>query len=655
MELGLTIEPEIGDVPAGFPGSVQGALRRAGQLPDWNAGTDSRACEWVENRDWVFSATVPDEWCVPGARHRLKCHGLDGPGCVVLNGVEVVRFANAFVPHEVDFTDALLPSGNRIEFVFFPPPRWLGQVGYTSKMKDWKVRFNYGWDWIPRFVQIGPWEDADWQVSKGASLQDLRCHTDWDGDRRMATIRVRAAVDATPHDEELTVCLTLHDKAGSEVASRRCGLEDLAAGLEWELPGLRPWHPNGLGDQPLYTMACQLFCGGDACLDHVHRTVGFKCVEWLPCHGAPEQAPPWLCVVNGEKVFLQGVNWTPIRPNFADLTRENYERLLRSYAAMGCNLLRVWGGGFLEKSWFYELCDSLGLLVWQEFPLCSSALENWPHEDEASMGTLVEIARSYIGRRQHHASLLLWCGGNELQGHKDGGKVGIGRPVGADHPLMKRWAALVEQEDPGRRFVPTSAFGPTFLADAADFGQGIHWDVHGPWKDPGDTPEESRNYWRRDDALLRSEVGAAGASPAALIRRYAGGWNPLPADLGNELWRRCSWWLDWDAYMAETGGNVGNLESYVAWSQTRQAEGLARAIAASKSRFPEMGGVILWMGHDCFPCPINTSIFDFDGRPKPAVEVITTLWNMSVEEVPASDIYCRCLGPDPAAVTDVRP
>ena len=193
---------------------------------------------------------------------------------------------------------------------------------------------------------------------------------------------------------------------------------------------------------------------------------------------------------------------------FADLARESYRKLIEQYADLGCNVFRVWGGAFLEKSWLYDLCDEHGILVWQEFPLSSSGHENWPHEDEPSMQTLEQTAESYVRRRQHHASLLMWCGGNELQGGMDGSKTGTGIPVGLDHPLMQRWKALVQREDPGRRFVPTSASGPRFLADAAHYGQGLHWDVHGPWKAPAPTVEEWETYWRGDDALFRSETGA---------------------------------------------------------------------------------------------------------------------------------------------------
>ena len=333
---------------------------------------------------------------------------------------------------------------------------------------------------------------------------------------------------------------------------------------------------------------------------------------------APEDADPWLCVVNGQPIFLQGVNWTPIRPNFADVGAAAYEKRLKLYRDLHVNVLRVWGGAVLERELFYDLCDALGLLVWQEFPLSSSGVDNYAPDDEHSVAALTEIARSYITRRRHHVSLLAWCGGNELMDDKNGNRKAGGRPLGLEHPMPKALHDVVEALDPTRRFLPTSASGPRESANEKEFGTGVHWDVHGPWQAVGTLDETWQDYWRDDDALMRSEVGAPGPSPAELIRRYAGDVDPYPGTFGNSLWRRTSWWIEWPQFIAEMGREPETLQEYVAWGQQRQAQALSIAAGACKDRFPRCGGFIVWMGHDSFPCTSNTSVVDFDGNPKPA-------------------------------------
>jgi beta-mannosidase len=149
--------------------------------------------------------------------------------------------------------------------------------------------------------------------------------------------------------------------------------------------------------------------------------------------------------------------------------------------------------------------------------------------------------------------------------------------------------------------------------------------VHGPWKGPGAGPTEWADYWDKDDALFRSETGAPGASPADLIRRYAGGVPATPGTMDNPLWRRFDWWVEWPAFVKEKGREPLSLDEYVEWSQARQSAALTLAVRACKTRFPAIGGVILWMGHDAFPCTANTSIIDFEGRPKPAALAVAAV------------------------------
>ncbi|MFA5205214.1 MAG: glycoside hydrolase family 2 TIM barrel-domain containing protein [Lentisphaeria bacterium] len=619
MEIGAAPAAEIPSVPAPVPGSVQQALRQAGVLPDWNLGLDARSCEWVENRHWLYETRLPDAWFASGAgaAYRLRCLGLDYAGVVRLNGQAVGTFANSLMPHVFDLGPAVRPANNILQIVFECPPRWLGQFGYTSRMREPKPRFNYFWDWTSRLVQAGIWDAITLEVAESATLAGVWVKSDYDPGTGQGALRVSGNWHGEAAAGRVRVCL---EGAGG-VLVRQAEVPAVAfrdGALAWEGLAVAPWWPNGQGAQPLYTVRTTLFGADGGVLDEDVRQVGFKHVEWRTNLGAPAGADPWLCVVNGRPLFLQGVNWTPIRPNFADLTADDYRQRLDTYKELGINLLRVWGGGFLEPEHFFRQCDERGLLVWQEFPLSSSGVDNWPPEDSEFIAGFAEIARHYVERCRHHACLLMWCGGNELQGTLDGGKQGCGKPVGLDHPLMQRLQALVAELDPGRRFVPSSSSGPRFMANAADFGRGLHWDVHGPWKPEG-TLAEWAAYWEQDDALFRSETGAPGASPLDILERYRGDGDPWPPAHANPLWRRAPWWVENDRFQAEHDGRApADLAEYVAWSQARQAEALVIAARACKRRFPACGGFLVWMGHDSFPCTANTAILDFEGRPKPA-------------------------------------
>lgn len=616
MEIGASPAAEIHSIPARVPGSVQMSLRDAGLLPDWNVGLNFRDCEWVENRHWIYETAIPDEWIEPGRTIRLKCLGLDYRGWVMLNGEQAGGFEGSHTPHTFDLTPRLRESGNLLRIVFDTPPRWLGQFGYTSQMTEWKTRFNYTWDWTPRLVQTGISDAICLEISDGREIEALRCSADFDPACSTGMLSILGEAAA---ERGASVVAELSLNGNTVVGASEDAREFNRRGLSLEGFGIEPWWPNLEGGQPLYDLVVKLVAADGGVLDSRRRRIGFRNIAWERCEGAIEDADPWVCVVNGRPMFLQGVNWTPILPDYADAAPEQYRKRLELYKDMGVNILRVWGGASLERECFYDMCDELGLMVWQEFPLSSSGIDNWPPEDQHSVEQMAAIARSYIERRQHHASLILWCGGNELQCSPDGSKKGGGRPCDFSHPMLRRLREITAELDPNRRFLPTSSSGPRFSADPGQFGQGIHWDVHGPWKAEGDLDDGWTRYWNGDDAMFRSETGAPGASPAQVIRRSAGSLDPMPPTAVNPLWRRTStWWIEHQEFLREMGREPESLEEYVEWSQQRQKRALVIAAKACKGRFPRCGGFIVWMGHDCFPCTANTSVVDVDGNPKPA-------------------------------------
>lgn len=604
-------------VDARVPGSVHQALLDAGLLPDWNHGLNALRCEWVENRQWFFETSLalprPPE---PGERIVLHCLGLDHKGWVFVNGVEAGTFDTAFTPHSFDLTDLLdTDAENTLVIGFDLPPRWLGHYGYTSRMTEWKPRFYFTWDWVSRIVQTGIWDAVRLEYRRSPHIERLDLRTDYDPATGRGTLSVSARFGMLP--EGLSVRLTLTDPEGACTRAWSGSAEEFAAGVALDDLPVRPWWPNGMGDQPLYRLSVQLLDHEGTEQGRDDRCVGFRRIAWRACEDAPPEADPWICVVNDRPVFLQGVNWTPVRPNFADASDDLVRSRVALYREMGANTLRAWGGAGMERAAFFDACDEMGLLVWQEFPLCSSGVENTPPSDTASIAALRRIARSYIERRKHHACLLLWCGGNELmEKNATGGEA----PCTPDHPMLAALAEVARELDPDRRFVHASASGPVFIPSEGTAGRGLHWDTHGPWRceDLGDPPTSWVDHWKSDDSLFRSECGAPGASPAALIERYRGELSAMPPTEDNPLWNRTSWWLEWRTFTAETGRAPASLDEYVAWSQRRQEALLSAAARLTKARFPRCGGFLLWMGHDCFPCAVNTSVIDFEGAPKRA-------------------------------------
>jgi len=612
--------PEIGRIPARVPGSVRGNLLAAGIVPDPFHGLGSRASEFIENRHWIFRAKLPID--LPEGDAVLEFDSLDGSVEVSLGSTSLGVFDNSHLAQALRAGPAAALRGEELRLVFLTQPDELGQIGWTSRMRAWKPRFNYGWDWTPRIVQIGPAKEMRLRVAQGPRLAKVIVETDFDragpahGRGRVA---VRAQLQgARPGD---VARLAVVDPAGTQVAEATTpiapaigvvalSLRDLAVESWWGDPG----RPAGLG-RPLYSVEVDLVGADGAVADSAKRRVGFRDLRWRSNPGAPPGADTWLLEIDGGAVFAQGVNWVPIRPDYADVPAEWYRSRLETYRRLGVNLLRVWGGATIEHPLFYDLCDELGLLVWQELPLSSSGIDNCPPEDVEFCDDLAGIARQWAERLVHHPCLALWSGGNELSR----GDPPHRTPLDFSHAALSAAREAIRGVDTSRRIVPTSGSGPREVAAAAELGQGLHHDVHGPWTHGGDLTDWER-YWAADDALFRSEVGAAGASDIALLDRF--GLLPGNPEYPSNWLHSSSWWLDGFDFPDDKEA----LGTWVQRSQARQADLLAIAARACKARFPACGGFIVWMGHDTFPCPVNLSILDFDGNVKPAGHALAAVF-----------------------------
>ena len=600
-ELALTPErakvstAEIGPIPAAVPGSVRGALLAAGLVADPMVGQQSRLSEWIEHRHWTYSRELPPGLAevIGDGRLVLRCESLDFAGTVLVDETIIGEFSGTFVPHEFDLTDAVRAGGWTLSIVFTTVPDGLGQNGWTSRIRDFKPRFSYGWDWTPRIVQTGIAAGVVLELRTTASLHDTVVTTEGS----TVTVVLPPGVEA-----DITV---------DDVHRRGTGT------LRIDVDGISAWRVRPEGAQNLTTVTIVGVADGQA----IERRVGFRTVEWRATDTAPAGAENWLCVVNGSPIFLAGVNWVPIRPDYADVTDAEYRERLETYRDLGVNLLRVWGGAGRERDAFYDLCDEFGLLVWQELPLSSSGLDNEPPSDPEFIAELTAIAESYAVQLAHHACLVMWSGGNELTAVT--APAVTGPPLDRRHPTLAAAGDTLGVADPGRRFVATSPLGPRFDASAAEFGLGLHHDVHGPWEFTGSLDEWSR-YWASDDAVMRSEVGVSGASSMELLSRY----DLLDATDKQELrqlWTHSSgWWLaEFDR------DDTSDVAAWVARSQQRQARMLEIAAQASLDRFPACAGFVVWLGHDTFPCAVSLALLDYDGAPKPAAKALEKVFAAS--------------------------
>ena len=394
--------------PAVVPGCVHTDLLRAGEIPDPFWGTNELGLQWIEERDWEYRTrfTVPAE-LLSREQVDLVADGLDTVALVSLNGREVARTANMFVGHRWDIKPFLQPGTNELTIRFgsamnyirthrlgHQPKEFNDPVGRSQVIR--KQQCQFGWDWGPRLVTAGIWRDIRleaWSVNRLESVRVSQLH-----DSGGVTLRLAPEL---AHREAGIACyhrLTLNSIVIAEGTGTKIRIEH---------PQL--WWPNGHGAQPLYALEIEVLHADGRRLGRWQGRLGLRTIA-LDRH-ADAAGETFQFLVNGRAIFAKGANWIPAHSFVAGLGREQYARDLRSAAEAHMNMIRVWGGGIYESEAFYDLCDELGLLVWQDFMFACAIYPG----DAAFLRSVQTEAEQQVRRLRHRACLALWCGNNEIE------------------------------------------------------------------------------------------------------------------------------------------------------------------------------------------------------------------------------------------------
>lgn len=390
---------------AHVPGSVYADLMADGTMPDpfWREN-ELDAFERMK-KDYVYQrAFTVTEAQLAHAHVELVCEGLDTLAHVSLNGREIAFADNMHITWVWDVKEQLHAGENTLEIRFDSPilycakkaeeaPGWESSDATPGFRHLRKAHCMFGWDWGPRLPDAGIWRPIflrTWDTVRLENALMLQAHHDGMVD---VTIRPEIAgesawsAEITAPDGE--VIIIPETTAAEQV-------------ITIEHPQL--WWPNGLGKQPLYRVTVRL-ATGDTRMWRIGlrtMTVSREKDEWGEefCH-----------VVNGVKVFAMGADYIPEDNILARVTPERTRRLLEDCKAANFNAIRVWGGGYYPDDAFYDICDELGLMVWQDLMYACAFYDLTPDFERSIR---VETHQN-VARLRHHASLALICGNNEME------------------------------------------------------------------------------------------------------------------------------------------------------------------------------------------------------------------------------------------------
>ena len=613
---------------ATVPGAVHLDLIKAGIIEEPGVGVHCLQARWVEEFIWYYRRRFRAVRLRKGERAWLVFQTLDLVAEVYLNGRNVGKHANAFRPCRIEVTEHLKAGWNDLTVMLESGLHSVAERPVGPREGDtvlhkrhWlrQTQSTFGWDWSERLLNVGIRGDVYLELASRVRLDCLVATTELSEDLATGTVTARVfAENLTGKSVRARLSAGL---AGSRLKSTidvrlEPGLH--AVETKFAVPSPRLWWPVGRGPQDLSRVWAELAVE-DLPARRLTRQVGFRRVR-INQAPHPDGGRFFVLEVNNQPVFCKGGNLVPADLILSRIDRKRSEGLVRQALAANFNLLRVWGGGLYESDDFYDLCDRAGVLVWQEFVF---ACARYPAYDPGFLQEVKQEAAHQVRRLAHHASLVVWCGNNEIatmyddMDRQDRFAQGREPVLYPDHALYSHvLPRILEREDGTRFYWPSSPGSPDLRKPNDDLAGDQH-----PWS-IGFGDNDFRKY-REMVCRFPNEGGILGPTALPTVKAALDG-----AELGSFAWEIHdngvnSWGVkaDTDEMLRQwlgLGLDKMSVEDYVYYAGVVQGEGLVEYIRNFRRRMFSSASAIFWMYNDCWPMVRSWTIVDYYLRRTPA-------------------------------------
>ncbi|HEY2964216.1 MAG TPA: glycoside hydrolase family 2 protein [Pyrinomonadaceae bacterium] len=603
---------------ATVPGCVHTDLLANKLIEDPFYRDNEKKQQWIDKKDWEYRTSFQvAAQTLERENVELVFEGLDTYAEVYLNEQLVLKADNMFRTWRVDAKSALKAGDNTLRILFRSPVNEIlplmakldyklpapNDQGEKTSPFTRKAPYQYGWDWGPRFVTSGIWRPVSLQAWDHARVNDLQIVVK-EISPEMANLTANVEVEASTASTATMVLENLTDKvvAGKQQVKLNQGTNRVSFDFTVSRPKL--WWPNGLGAQPLYSFRARSLVNGRVTDEKLART-GLRTLELR--QQRDEAGQSFAFVINGIPVFAKGGNWIPADSFPTRITKDKYRFLIKSVRDSNMNMLRVWGGGIYEADEFYELCDEMGIMVWQDFMFACSM---YPANQEFLDNVRAE-AIDNVKRLRNHPSIVLWAGNNEIETGWMNWGWRQSLPASLWDDYRKIFLGVLQEVcanfDPSRPYWPSSPHGG--LDDDPDSvrsGDLHFWRV---WH----AAEPFTDYEKQTPRFM-SEYGFQSFPNIETVKTYT-----LPNEReiespimlahqrhprGNQLVRE---------YMLRDYAQPKDFESFLYVSQVLQAEGIRIGAEHLRRIMPHNMGSLYWQINDCWPVASWSSI-DYFGR-----------------------------------------
>lgn len=607
--------PKTGEAfPARIPGCFHEDLLCAGAIPDPFDGTNEQAVFNLSEEKWIYSLEFEVDRLAANHGAAVLCfEGLDTLANVELNGRLLGRTTNMFRQYEFPVAGLLREGVNELVVTFDSPLPLMREKQAARPMYAWlipqspeggayirKMACNFGWDWGPVLPTSGIWRSVGLELRSNIRIGDLYIAQE----HGKGDVKLSGKLAVTePGADSARMTVLLEDR---EIVRTTEKLSGAHATLEVTIREPQLWWPYGMGDQPLYDVRVELLDDKGTVLDLCTERIGLRELR-LDRH-KDEHGESFRFVCNGRPFFAKGANWIPPDAVYTRAGNEEYRSLLVAARDANMNMVRVWGGGIYEHDYFYDICDELGLCVWQDFMFACST---YPVFDGAWLADVEAEARDNVRRIRHHACLALWCGNNELEQGLVGNEWTDRMMSWDDYTRLfdDLLPAIVKELDPDRDYWPASPHTPH--GDRTDHrdescGDAHLWDV---WH--GQKPFE---WYRTTRHRFVSEFGFQAFPEPRTVRAFCPPGERHLASTVMEAHQRSgvgntlimSYLLDW--FRLPT-----TFEYTLHLSQILQAMSIKYAVEHWRRLMPRTMGALYWQLNDTWP-GVSWSSLDYFHR-----------------------------------------
>lgn len=587
-------------VPATVPGAVQLDWKRAHGLSDYNYGENFKEYAWMEDVCWLYRAPLDMDPPPNGQRVHFVCKGVDYRFQIRVDGTVLHEQEGMFTPVDLDITDRL-GKGAVLEVLVYPAPKSIPEPPVRDQAdQSCKPAVSYGWDFHPRLIPLGIWDDAYLETRPAGHMRLAETQYELAEDLSRAELFLDVEVSETCTG---TVYWKLLDPAGTVVIDSEHALEGTPVSFTTTLKNPQLWWPNGQGEQKLYSSIVQLVNKDGMVVQTIERNLGFRRMRLVMHQGQWEEPSvfpkgrsdaPITLEVNGRPVFAKGSNLVCLDIFPGTLNESRYRELLTLARDANMNILRCWGGAQVQKDPFFDICDELGIMVWQEFPLSCNNYRGTPKY----LSVLDRESGSIIRRLRSHACLALWCGGNELYNKWSG--------MTDQSPALRLLNRNCYDLDPRTPFLPTSP---------------VMGMAHGPYAvHDWTTGKEVLALFQSENRTAYTEFGCGAPPSVEALRKSLPAEDLFPLPQGREpdtpRARRCWRRIIEGEHLEEYFGKSGSLEELVDRAQLLQGEALRHVFEEARRQRPRCSMAINWCFNEPWPALPNLSIVEYPNVPK---------------------------------------